>query len=113
MVSPRKMARVASVVISALMRKTVTLTRVDEPDEQGRGNRPTRIATHSGSPGVIGDPDVAAAMAVTMATNAETEPTERSNWPLISSKVAGQATMPMRAVFWRMLMRFCTVQEVL
>ena len=59
----------------------------------------------------VGDPDVAAAMAVTMATNAAAEPTERSNWPLISNRVAGQATIPMRAVFWRMLIRLALFRK--
>ena len=56
-------------------------------------------------------PGASAATAMTIAANPTPEPTDRSNWPAISSSVAGQAMIPTTATFCRMLIRFSLLRK--
>ena len=104
------MARVPRVVIRALMPITVTQTALITP----MTSVPTTammnalgtvmfMANGRSTPPV---PGASAETAISIPANPTPEPTERSNWPEISSSVAGQAMIPTTATFCRMLTRF-------
>ena len=81
-------------VISALMPTTVTRKPLSIPMPT-----PARIATGTAKPRSW----LPASEARTAPQRADAEPTERSNWPAISSIVAGAAMMPVTAAAVRML----------
>ncbi len=84
---PRTICMVASVVISALMRKramTTPLTVPTRPPHTRAATRPSRI-----------DPVAFEAMTATMPEKATVEPTERSKSREARQNIMVQATMPM------------------
>jgi hypothetical protein len=109
------MARVPSVVMSALMPMTVTQKPLMTPMSNvprtatRKADETCRLSANGRSTPPV--PGASAETAMSMPAKPTPEPTDRSNWPEMSSSVAGQAMMPTTATFCRMLMRFSELRK--